>query len=91
MDSSDEITGPINLGNPNEFTIKQLAELVLRLTKSKSMITFHPLPSDDPKQRKPDVSRAVSTLGFHPSVEIEQGLISTISYFQKVIDEPAMD
>jgi UDP-glucuronate decarboxylase len=91
MDSSDEITGPINLGNPNEFTIKQLAELVLRLTKSKSIITFHPLPSDDPKQRKPDVSRAVSTLGFHPSVEIEQGLISTISYFQKVIDEPAMD
>ena len=91
MDSPDELTGPINLGNPNEFTIEQLAEMVIRLTKSKSEITYHPLPSDDPKQRKPSISNAISTLGWNPTVEIERGLESTISYFQKVIDEPAMD
>jgi UDP-glucuronate decarboxylase len=87
MSSPDELVGPINLGNPNEFTIKQLAELVIQLTNSDSEIKYHPLPSDDPKQRKPDISKAISSLGWQPNISLEHGMNSTIDYFQKVINE----
>jgi UDP-glucuronate decarboxylase len=89
MSSPDDLVGPINLGNPNEFTIKQLAEMVIRLTNSKSEITYNPLPSDDPKQRRPEISKANSSLGWEPEVGLEAGLKSTITYFQKAINDPS--
>lgn len=81
MNTSDEITGPINTGNPNEFTIKQLAEKVIELTGSKSEIVYQPLPSDDPLQRQPDISKAKSILAWEPVVQLEEGLQKTIPYF----------
>jgi len=84
MESPSEITGPINIGNPNEFTMLELAELVLKLTKSSSKITFKQLPQDDPKQRQPDISLAKSKLGWEPKIELEDGLKETIAYFKKV-------
>lgn len=74
--------GPINLGNPGEFTVKQLAEKVIFLTGSKSKITYFPLPGDDPLQRKPDITIAKSTLNWEPKVQLEEGLKKTIDYFQ---------
>ena len=85
MNSDPSITGPVNLGNPVEFTMLELAESVLRLTDSKSEIVFKPLPSDDPKQRRPDISVAKKELEWAPSVPLEHGLKSTIAYFQTVI------
>jgi UDP-glucuronate decarboxylase len=82
MDSADEVTGPINLGNPGEFTIRELAEKVVTLTDSKSELVFKPLPQDDPKQRRPDIGRAQSQLGWQPSVPLEEGLKRTIDYFR---------
>jgi UDP-glucuronate decarboxylase len=82
MDTPDEFTGPINIGNPMEFTMLQLAELVLKLTKSKSKFVFKPLPSDDPRQRQPDISLAQEMLGWLPTTELEQGLERTIRYFR---------
>ena len=79
--SGPDIHGPINIGNPYEFTILQLAELVIELTKSKSKIVFSPLPSDDPKQRKPDISLAREILGWTPSIELREGLEKSIPYF----------
>lgn len=81
MNSADEVTGPINIGNPDEFTILQLAETVKRLTGSSSKIIQKPLPSDDPKQRQPDISLAKASLGWSPSINLEQGLEKTIAYF----------
>ena len=81
MASDPSETGPVNLGNPTEFTIRQLAELVIHLTGSRSKLVFRPLPSDDPKQRKPDISRAEATLGWRPAVALRDGLVSTIDYF----------
>ena len=81
MDTGDDFTGPVNLGNPCEFTILQLAETVLRLTNSKSKIVFQPLPSDDPTQRKPDITLAQSKLDWMPAIELEGGLKETIAYF----------
>lgn len=86
MRSKDSIKGPINLGNPNEFTIRQLAEMVIELTKSKSKLVFQELPSDDPRQRKPEISKAKSLLDWSPKVEIEQGLKDTIEYFKKILE-----
>ena len=83
MDSEAAITGPINIGNPVEFTIRQLAELVLELTGSKSKLTFQPLPSDDPKQRKPDIHLAMTQLGWQPKTSLKSGLMATIAYFLK--------
>lgn len=83
MNSPDEVTGPINLGNPNEFTILELAKQIIDLTGSESSIAFQNLPSDDPKQRKPDISKAKEILFWKPQVELRQGLVETISYFQK--------
>jgi len=73
---------PTNIGNPNEFTVRQLAELVLRLTGSRSRIVEHPLPTDDPKVRQPDIQRARETLGWEPTVSLEEGLRRTIEYFR---------
>jgi UDP-glucuronate decarboxylase len=83
MDSPAQLTGPINVGNPGEFTMLELAETVLRLAKSKSKLTFHPLPADDPKQRQPDITLAKSQLAWEPKVSLEDGLKETISYFEK--------
>ncbi len=85
MDSSDDITGPINLGNPREFTVRELAELVVRKCRSSSQIVFEPLPADDPKQRKPDISRAREHLGWQPSIELADGLSPTIEYFRRFL------
>lgn len=82
MNSCDECTGPVNLGNPDEFTIKDLAEQVISLTGSDSELIFQPLPQDDPKQRQPDIGLAREELGWEPSVNLNTGLISTIRYFQ---------
>ncbi|WP_319777639.1 UDP-glucuronic acid decarboxylase family protein [Maridesulfovibrio sp.] len=81
MNSPDNVTGPINLGNPVEFSIRELAEKVIEQTGSKSEIVFKPLPGDDPKQRKPDITRA-RELGWEPKIQLEKGLISTIDYFK---------
>jgi UDP-glucuronate decarboxylase len=83
MDSPAQLTGPINVGNPGEFTMLELAETVLRLANSKSKLTFHPLPADDPKQRQPDITLAKSQLAWEPKVSLEDGLKETISYFKK--------
>ena len=85
MNTGSEFTGPVNIGNPTEFTMLELAELVLKLTKSKSKIVNQPLPQDDPKQRKPDIKLAKAALGWEPKVNLEEGLRETISYFKKVI------
>lgn len=82
MNSPDEITGPVNLGNPVEFTIKQLAEAVIRITGSSSQLVYKPLPADDPKQRQPDITLAREKLGWEPSIQLEQGLGETIRYFE---------
>ena len=76
--------GPINLGNPHEFTIRQLAEMVIKLTGASSKLVFKPLPSDDPMQRKPDIGRARGMLGWEPTVQLEAGLARTIGYFEKM-------
>lgn len=78
--------GPMNLGNPNEFTIRELAETILRLTDSKSELVFHPLPQDDPAQRQPDITQARSILRWEPTVNLEDGLKETIAYFKKVLN-----
>jgi UDP-glucuronate decarboxylase len=85
MGVDDKITGPMNLGNPNEFTIRQLAETVLKLTDSSSILIEKPLPEDDPTQRCPDISYANETLEWQPSIELEEGLERTISYFKNVL------
>ena len=87
MNTEPEITGPINLGNPKEFTILELAEKVITLTNSSSKIQHLPLPSDDPKQRKPDISKAKSELGWKPKIELGAGLKYTIRYFSEVLYE----
>lgn len=80
--SNESISGPINLGSPNEFTILQLAEQIIRITKSKSKINFMKLPDDDPKQRKPDISKAQEILGWNPKIDLQEGLERTIAYFK---------
>ena len=84
MNSPDDFTGPVNLGNPNEFTILELAEKVIKLTKSKSKIVRKPLPEDDPMQRQPDISLAKKQLKWTPKVQLEDGLKDTIKYFKKL-------
>jgi len=84
MKTSSEVTGPINIGNPNEFSILQLANKVIELTNSKSKITFKSLPKDDPSQRKPDITIAKNQLDWKPHVQLEEGLLKTIEYFRKI-------
>jgi len=85
MMDQDELVGPVNLGNPGEFTILELANLVKELTGSKSEIVFHPLPQDDPVRRKPDISLAKAKLGWEPKVPLREGLVKAISYFREVL------
>lgn len=86
MMNQDVEIGPMNLGNPSEFTIRELAETILRLTDSKSELVFHPLPQDDPAQRQPDITLARSILRWEPAVTLEDGLKETIAYFKKVLN-----
>lgn len=85
MNSPPEVTGPLNLGNPHEFTMLELAEKVLRFTGSKSKLVFKPLPQDDPRQRQPDISLARDKLGWVPVVSLEDGLKETVNYFRKIL------
>ena len=82
METGPEVTGPINIGNPHEFTIRELAEKVIALTGSRSELVEHPLPTDDPKQRRPDISRARDLLGWQPKVMLDDGLGQTVGYFR---------
>ena len=86
MNTDDTFTGPVNIGNPGEFTMLELAEKVIELTGSKSKIIFHPLPQDDPRQRKPDISLARHELnGWEPCIQLTEGLQRTIEYFKKLV------
>ena len=85
MATSDSFIGPVNIGNPNEFTILELAQTVIKLTNSKSKLIFKPLPKDDPQQRRPDISLAKEKLDWSPKIELEEGLKKTIHYFDKLL------
>lgn len=87
MDTDASVTGPINIGNPGEFTIRELAEKCIALTGSKSELVQQPLPKDDPRQRQPDITKARETLGWAPSVDLDEGLGRTIEYFRKLLPE----
>ena len=84
MNSREDFTGPVNVGNPNEFTIKELAEAVIELTGSESKIVYEPLPADDPMQRQPDISLAKEELGWEPNIQLREGLVKTIEYFKSI-------
>ncbi|MEQ1693788.1 MAG: UDP-glucuronic acid decarboxylase family protein [Gemmatimonas sp.] len=89
MATGPEVAGPINLGNPTEFTMRELAGLVIEMTGSRSPIEYRPLPSDDPRQRQPDISKAKALLEWTPQVELREGLAKTIEYFDGVLRDPA--
>jgi UDP-glucuronate decarboxylase len=89
MGTGAEVAGPINLGNPNEFTIRELAELVIELTGTSSKLVKRPLPQDDPRQRKPDIGLARDTLGWEPTVQLREGLGRTIAYFEALLGQKA--
>ncbi len=84
MNGSDDFPGPVNLGNPDEFTIKQLAQTVIEMTGASSKLVFEALPADDPRQRRPDISLAKEKLGWEPTVDLRAGLEETIKYFQSI-------
>lgn len=85
MDSPDDLAGPVNLGNPVEFTILELAEKVITMTGSRSKVVYKPLPQDDPMQRQPDITLATKELGWQPQIQFEEGLRRTINYFEKIL------
>jgi UDP-glucuronate decarboxylase len=87
MDTKPEVIGPINLGNPDEFTMRELAEVVIELTGSRSKIVHRPLPQDDPRQRKPDISEAQRLLGWRPRIALKEGLGKTVGYFEQLLAE----
>ena len=87
MATKNEFIGPVNIGNPNEFTILELAETIIRLTNSKSELIFKPLPKDDPQQRRPDITLAKQKLDWSPKIELEEGLIKTINYFDNLLNK----
>ena len=87
MNTEDAVTGPVNLGNPGEFTIRELAEKVLKLTGSSSKLEFKPLPSDDPLQRQPDITVAKRELGWEPKIPLDDGLVKAIAYLRKLVEE----
>ena len=89
MRTADDFTGPVNLGNPNEFAVRTLAEKVLALTRSKSTLEFKPLPRDDPVQRQPDITLAKSALAWRPSVRLEDGRLKTNEYFRALASRNA--
>jgi UDP-glucuronate decarboxylase len=84
-DTPDDFIGPINIGNPNEFTIKELAEKVVSITATKSKFVIRDLPADDPRQRQPDISLANRIINWSPVVELEEGLEKTVDYFRKIV------
>jgi UDP-glucuronate decarboxylase len=88
MSSPDQFTGPVNLGNDREFTVRELAEKVIELTGSRSQIEYLALPTDDPTQRQPEISLAKSELGWQPKVSLDEGLRQTIAYFEKLLSSP---
>ena len=90
MNTPPEVTGPINIGNPEEFTIRELAELVIKITATKSKLNLEPLPSDDPRQRKPDISKAKAILGWEPKIQLREGLVKTTAYFEKLLSHGAI-
>ena len=85
MDAPDHVTGPLNLGNPHEITVRELADIVSAMTGSSSKLAFNPVPEDDPRQRKPDISRAHEQLGWQPVTELKEGLQRTIDYFERAL------
>ena len=85
MGTPDHVIGPVNLGNPDEFTILELATQVVELTGSRSKIVHRPMPKDDPRQRRPDISKAHELLGWAPQVRLKNGLLRTIAYFQELL------
>ena len=87
MNSPDDVTGPINIGNPSEFTMLELAALVIELTGTKSRIVHRPLPQDDPRQRQPDITKASAKLGWTPQTPLREGLARTIDYFEKILKD----
>jgi len=87
MATPNEVTGPINIGNPGEFTIRELADMVIRLTNSKSRLIEMPLPADDPRQRRPDITKAKKILNWEPVTPLEDGLKKTIEYFDRLLAE----
>jgi UDP-glucuronate decarboxylase len=87
MGTADEVTGPVNIGNPTEFSVRQLAEIVIDLTGSASKIVSHPLPADDPRQRRPDISLAQKVLGWEPRTPLKEGLTRTIAYFESLLKD----
>jgi len=87
MNAPDDLTGPVNLGNPREYEIRELAEIIIRLTGSSSRIACHPLPQDDPRRRRPDIGLAEKALDWRPQVGLEEGLEKTIAYFRKIMKE----
>lgn len=86
MESDDSLVGPMNLGNPTEYTMRELANKILQLTGSASELTFHPLPSDDPKMRKPDITFAKEAIGWEPHIKLEEGLKKTVEYFEMLFE-----
>jgi UDP-glucuronate decarboxylase len=86
MNTSDDIIGPVNIGNPGEFTILELAEKILKMTGSKSKLVFEPLPSDDPVQRQPNITKAKQLLNWEPKINLEEGLVKTIAYFENLLN-----
>jgi UDP-glucuronate decarboxylase len=89
MNSADQVTGPINLGNPDEFTMLELAEKIIAMTGSRSKLERRPLPPDDPRQRQPDIGLARSTLSWQPKVPLDEGLRQTIDYFDRLLGTDA--
>ena len=85
MNSESKFTGPVNMGNPGEFTMLELAKQVLKIVGGKSKLAFYPLPTDDPKQRQPDISLAKEKLGWEPKVALEDGLKETVAYFRELL------
>lgn len=86
MQTQDNVTGPINIGNPEEYTIKEMAQLILKMTQSSSLLTFENLPQDDPTKRKPDISLAYQEFHWKPVVSLQEGLQKTIEYYEKVLE-----
>jgi UDP-glucuronate decarboxylase len=85
METGDDVVGPVNLGNPSEFTIRELAEQIIEITGSASKIVHRPLPTDDPRQRKPDISKAQELLDWRPTVPLRNGLAKTVAYFEQLL------
>jgi len=90
MNTADDVTGPINLGNPNEFTMQELASLVIELTGSRSRVVHRPRPQDDPRQRRPDISKADDLLHWAPQTQLREGLLKTIKYFEGLLSDEAI-